>query len=199
MTGESGFGTSFGEELEGFFAESLKFVGRGAGFVRASAKHAGTGVLDGVSGGEDLFARFDGAGSGNDDDFGAAYRHVGTNVNDRTRGLRLTTDQFVRLGDSDDGLYTGRGLKSLEFVAASAGTDRSDDGFRLAASDVGLESGFANAVNYVLDFVFRGTFEHVHNHCFPRYRVRAKGAALKSESRDLGRGFGILKTCAVSL
>src|SRR3984893_14117616 len=49
-------------------------------------------------------------------------------------------------------------------MATTAASDRRNDGALGTTGDVGLESGFADALNDVLDLLRSGVVGHVHNH-----------------------------------
>src|SRR4029077_3884431 len=62
----------FAHQLEAFFAHSLESVWRSARLESACAQDFGSGLGDGFGDGENLFARFDGARTGGDDNLVAA-------------------------------------------------------------------------------------------------------------------------------
>jgi hypothetical protein len=64
-------------------------------------------------------------------------------------------------------------------MAAPAAADCRNDGALGATRDVGLESGFADALNDVVDLLFGGAVGHVHNHGDDPFYFAAK-----NKSRD---------------
>jgi hypothetical protein len=76
----------------------------------------------------------------------------------------LTADELKGLGDRDYVVHAGSDRKRLDFMAASTASDGRDYGAFGATRDVRLKSGFADALNDVVDLLFGGAVGHIHNH-----------------------------------
>src|SRR5580658_31335 len=117
---------SFAQNLQSFDPQALKLIRRGARFIGSAAQHGGARALHSVRSFEQLFARFHGAGTGNDDHLRAADSYAASlsfaslscaslsslspvPANDDHRRLRpgLTADEFEGLGDGDHVVYSG--------------------------------------------------------------------------------------------
>ena len=87
-----------GHDLERVEAEPLKSVGRGAGFVGASAEELRAGGGNLLGDGEGLLAALDGAGTGDDGQVSPANGGVGTGKpNDGVFFFHIAAGQLVRL------------------------------------------------------------------------------------------------------
>ena len=84
-------------------------------------------------------------------------------IHDGAVRFHLPADQLEGLGDGDDVVDAGRDLQRFDLVAASA-AHGGDDGALGAARDMGLVSGFADAFDDVVDFLFGGFVGHVDDH-----------------------------------
>ena len=96
----------------------------------------------------------------------------------------MTADKLEGLSDRNHVVHARSDGKRLDLMAAPAAADRGNDGALRAARDVRLESGFADALNDVLDLLFGGAVGHVHNHgdylsrCSSIGRQKTKAAIL---------------------
>src|SRR5579859_1899163 len=154
---------SFAQDLQRLNSETLKLVGRSAGLIGAAAQHGGASALDSLGRLQQLLARLDRAGTGDDHDLGAPDLYAGY-VDDRRLRPGLPADKFEGLGDGDHVVHPGRHRKSFDLMAASTAAHGGDDGALGAAGDVGLEPSLANALDDVFDLGLGGVVGHVHNH-----------------------------------
>src|SRR5690242_13502600 len=99
---ETEFVGGFAHELEACFAEALKSVGRGARLEGPGAKNLCAGFGDAFGHGQNLFARFDGAGAGGDNDFIAADFYAAAKIDDGAFGFELTAGELEGLRDAHD-------------------------------------------------------------------------------------------------
>ena len=76
----------------------------------------------------------------------------------------LAADEFEGLRDGDDGVDARSDRKRFDFMAASTAADGGNDGALGSTRDMGLESGFADALNDVLDLLLGGAVRHVYDH-----------------------------------
>ncbi len=152
----------FAQNFQSFQAESLKIVGRRSRLVGSAAEHGRTGALYRARCAEQLLARFDGAGSGDDYDAGSADGGAAY-VYNCALGLDLPAHQFEGLRDRDYVVHAGRNLQRLDFVAASV-SHGGDDGAFDSARDVRLVAGLANALDDVRNLLFGGFLRHVDDH-----------------------------------
>jgi hypothetical protein len=151
---EAGEFTSFAQNLQRFNSQSLELIRRGARFVGSAAQHGSAGALYAARGLQQLFARFHRAGTGDHDHFGAADLYA-ADVDHRALRPGLAADELEGLGDGDHVVHAGRDRKRLDFMTAPAAADGCDDGALGATRDVRLESGFADALNDVVDLLLR--------------------------------------------
>src|ERR1700704_2641952 len=75
-------------------------------------------------------------------------------------------------------------------MATAAAADRRNDGALGTSGDVGLESGFADPLNDVLDLLRSGVVGHVHNHGNGLSIVFCKKVFCKKRKPRFYRGFG---------
>src|SRR5208282_3015714 len=87
-----------------------------------------------------------------------------TNADHRRLRARLPADELEGLGDGDHIVHPRRDRKRLDFMAAPAAADCGNDGALGTTGNVGLKSGFADALNDVVDLFFGGVVGHVHYH-----------------------------------
>ena len=153
-TGKSGFFAGLAQNLERLQAQALEVVGRGAWLVGSAAQHGGTRPLYRVRRVEQLRARFDGTRARDDHDLGAADRHP-VYLHHRALRLHLAAHQFEGLCDGHYVVHSGSDLKRFDLVAPPT-ADGGDDRALRAARDVRLVSGFADAFNDMVDFLFGG-------------------------------------------
>ncbi len=90
----------FAHELEAGNAETLKRVGRAAGFVCAAAQEASAGGFDGCGDGEDLVAILDGAGAGDDGHVSSADGGAVGEFDDGAFGPPRAAGKLVRRADA---------------------------------------------------------------------------------------------------
>jgi len=115
-----------GHDEEGFEAESLEGVGRGARLECAAAEELCTGSGDLFCDAEGLFAALDGAGPGDDGEISAADGGVCTGEgDDGVFVLDVAAGEFVSLGDPDDFGDAAEGLKvsAINFALVSGNSD----------------------------------------------------------------------------
>jgi hypothetical protein len=77
--------------------------------------------------------------------------------------MHLLTHKLERLGDGHHIVNTGSDLQSFYLMAAPAAHSGDDRAFG-AARDMRVVSGFANAIDHVLDLIFSRFFGHVDDH-----------------------------------
>jgi hypothetical protein len=87
-------------------------------------------------------------------DLWASNAHA-VDLDDGAFGLDLAADELEGLGDGDDVVHAGSDLQRLNFMPASA-AHGGDDGSLGPACDVRLVSGFADALDHVIDFLLGG-------------------------------------------
>src|ERR1700677_1346114 len=77
---------------------------------------------------------------------------------------RLPADKLERLSDGHHVVHAGSNRQGLNLMAAALAAYRRNNGALGAARHVGLESGFADALNNVVDLLFCGAVRHVYDH-----------------------------------
>src|SRR5208282_2318380 len=165
---QAGEFASFAQDLERFNSQALELIRGGPRFVGAAAQHGRARALHPLRSLQQLLARLHRAGTGDHHYFGTADLYAAglspANADHGPLRPRLTADELKGLGDRDHVIDAGRDRKRLDFMAASTTAHRRHDGALGATRDVGLEAGFADALNDMVDLLFSGAVGHVHNH-----------------------------------
>ncbi len=150
-------------ELETFFAHALEGVGRSARLEGAGAQDFCSSFGNGFGDGEDLFARFDGAGAGGDDDLVAADFYPSAKVDDGAFGLELAAGELEGLGDAHDFAHAVEELE-IAMIEIAVDADGAEHGVGFAGGAMHVEAAGDEAVDDVLDLGVRGAFSHYDDH-----------------------------------
>jgi hypothetical protein len=108
-----------------------------------------------VCGREHLLPRFNRTRASDDNDAGSPNLNT-ANIYHRALGSRLSAHKLKRLGDGDDVFDARRDPQGFNFMSASGIPDYCDNRTGCAAGYMGLETGLRNALNDVLNLLFRG-------------------------------------------
>ena len=151
-----------GQELEALDAEPLEGVGRGARLEGATAHDGRALALDPAGRGQDLVARFDGAGAGDDRERGTRPDLDIPHADARAIGVVLGAGQLVGLADADELLDAGHALDVADALDAGA-HDAHDDALG-ADHDVGLEALVRDGLADRVDLLFLRLSAHHDDH-----------------------------------
>src|SRR5713101_2347363 len=135
-------GADFRKNLQSFFTETLKTVGRSAGLVRTAAEKARAGFFDAFGDSEALFLGFDGARPGDKSHVPAANDDFAGRSGDSKDGvlfLGVAADQFVRLADGDAFDDAREGFEDAEVDSALVARD-ANGGSNRAGNRMGFEA-----------------------------------------------------------
>ena len=110
-----------------------------------------------------LFARFDGAGTGGDDDFIAADFYAAAEIDDGAFGLELAAGELERLRDAHDFAHAVEQFE-IAMIEIAVHADGAEDGVRFAGGAMHVEAAGDQAVDDVLDLGVGGAFLHDDDH-----------------------------------
>jgi len=163
---EAEFLANLGEDFQAGEAESLKGIGRSAGFVGAAAEKMDAGGLQLLGDGEALVVGFHGAGSSDHGDVLAANEDIPRGSGDFDDGvffLDVAGDEFIGLGDGNTFDDAGHGFENAKIDDAGIARD-ADGGAAGAGHGMGFETERFDAIADGADLVVGGVGLHDNEH-----------------------------------
>lgn len=160
----------FPQQSEALLAETLKFVGGGAGFVSASPEDRGSRCADGFRRGEELLGSFHRAGARHHGESRPANRHA-VDVDHGVLRVGRATGELVALLDAEDILYLRKGGERLQSLVGSLVTDRGDDRLLDPVNWSRFVSELADLLNDGLDLLGGGVGAEDDDHLFKELEI----------------------------